>query len=255
MTDLFPTILLWTSFIFLLLVSAFFSFSETAVIAIDRIKLRAMVQSGNRRAHATQRLKENPRYFFGLILMGTNIAVVLLSAIGSHFLFTKNVIIATLIVNVIILVFAEITPKTLALRSPTRFGLLIGPTIQLGCRMFGWLIAGLTYLPARLFNLDVGYALSGGDIITEGQIKTMADVGEEEGAIDEGEGELVGRVIDVGNKSVADLMIPKVDIVFLRRDDRLRDAVKFNMEYGLSRFPVYGKMKMIFSGSFTPRTL
>jgi putative hemolysin len=170
------------------------------------------------------------------------VAVVVVAAIGSHYLFFReNILLATAIVDVVVLVLAQITPKTLALRRPTRFSLAVGPVIKLGARLFGWLVSALTYLPGRLFNLDVGYALSGGDIITEMQIKTLADVGEEEGAIDAGEGEMIGKVIDTGNKTVEELMIPKVDVVYLRMGDKLRDAVKLNMEYGLSRFPVYGE--------------
>jgi CBS domain containing-hemolysin-like protein len=225
-----------------LLAASFFALSETAIIALDRVRLRYLVKSGNRRAKAVEWLKDHPRHFFGIILLTTNMAVVVVAAIGSHYLFFReNILLATLIVDVIVLIFAEVTPKTLALRKPTSFSVVVGPTIRVAATMFGWLVSLMTYLPEKLFKLDLGYALSGGDIITEMQIKTMADVGEEEGAIDAGEGRMIGKVIDTGNKIVEDLMIPKVDIVYLKRDDRLRDAVKLNMEYGLSRFPVFGE--------------
>jgi len=235
-------ILLWVVFMLFVFMSAFFSFSESAIIALDRVRLKYLIQTGNKRADAAEWLKHNPRQFFGIILIGTNSAIVVATAIGSHYLiFPDRIILSMIIVDIIILILAEITPKTLALRRPTYSSILIGPTVKLLARVFGWLVWIFTYLPMKLFNLDVGYALSGGDIITEMQIKTMADVGEEEGAIEEGEGEMIGKVIDTGNKTVEDIMVPKVDVVYLREGDMLRDAVKLNIEYGLSRFPVYSK--------------
>ena len=235
-----PDILLWVAFILFLFVSAFFSFSESSIIALDRVKLRYLVQGGNRRADAAEWLKHNPRQFFGIILIGNNLAVVLLTAIGSHYLiFPDRIIVSMIIVDAIILIFAEIAPKTLALRRPTYSAIIVGPTVKLLSKVFGWLVWIFTYISAKMFNLDVGYALSGGDIITEMQIKTMADVGEEQGAIEEGEGEMIGKVIDTGNMTVEDMMVPNVDVVYLREGDKLRDAVKLNVEYGLSRFPVY----------------
>ena len=76
--------------------------------------------------------------------------------------------------NIIILVFAEVTPKKLALRRPTRFALFVSPVIRGFAALFGWVVTVLTYLPSKLFALDVGEALSGGDLITELQIK-LAD--------------------------------------------------------------------------------
>ncbi len=240
MSALVTEIILWVAFLVFLFAASFFALSETAVIAIDRVRLRYLVQSGSKRAVAVEWLKNNPRQFFGIILFGTNVAVVVVATIGSHFLFAReNVLLATAIVDVTVLIFAEITPKILALQRPTRFALAVGGILKRMIWLFGWLIAVLTFLPAKLFRLDVGHALSGADIITEMQIKTMADVGEEEGAIDEGEGEMISKVIDTGNKTVEELMIPKVDVVFLRKDDKLRTAVAQNMKYGLSRFPVY----------------
>jgi len=235
-------VLLWAAFIVFLFAAGFFAFSESAYLALDRVRLRHMAQAGSRRAVLAERLKENPRQFFGIILLGTNLAIVTIAAIGSHYLFFRdNVVLATLVVDAIVLIFAEVTPKSLALRQPTRFALKVSTGITVGIRLFGWIVTGLTYIPAKLFNLDTSKVHFGGGLITEGQIKTLAGVGEEQGSIDAGEGEMIGKVIDTGNKTVEELMIPKVDIVFLRKDDRLRDAVKVNMEYGLSRFPVYGE--------------
>ena len=235
-------LLLWAVFILFLFATAFFGFSESSYVALDRVRLMQLAQAGRRRAIIVEKLKNDPRQFFGLILLGTNIAVVGIAAIGSHYLFLRdNVPLATLIVDAIVLIFAEVTPKSLALRQPTRFALTMGPSIAVGIRLFGWLVSLFTYLPAKMFNLDAGYALSGRSSITEGQIKTLAGVGEEQGSIDIGEGEMISKVIDAGNKTVEEMMIPKVDIVFLRKDDRLRDAVRVNMEYGLTRFPVCGE--------------
>lgn len=243
MTELVLHIFLWVAFLLFLLASAFFSFSETAVIALDRVKLRHLVQEGKRKAKAAEWLKQNPRQFFGVVLIGTNIAVVAVAAIGSHYLFfperPERFIFAMIIIDLIVLVFAEITPKTLALRKPTSFSIIIAPTVKSLVNIFSWLVAAFTYLPSKLFNLDIGDALTGGDIITEMQIKTMVDVGEEEGTIDAAEGEMIGKVIDTGNMTVEELMVPRVDVVYLREGDKLRDAVKLNIEYGLSRFPVY----------------
>ena len=235
-------ILLWAGFILFLFAAAFFAFSESAYVALDRVRLMQLAQAGRRRAITLSQLKNNPSQFFGIILLGTNIAVVITAAIGSHYLFFRNNIpLATLVVDVIILIFAEVTPKSLALRQPTRFALAVAPAIKMAIRLMGWAVTVFTYIPAKMLDLDAGYALSGRSLITEGQIKTLAGVGEEQGSIDAGEGEMISKVIDTGNKTVQEMMIPKVDIVFLRKDDRLRDAVKVNMEYGLSRFPVYGE--------------
>jgi putative hemolysin len=240
MTGIALHIFLWMVFLVFLFLAAFFAFSETAVIALDRVKLRHLVQKGKRKAKAAEWLKENPRQFFGVVLIGTNVAVVVLAAIGSHYLFfPENLLIATIIVDAIVLIFAEIAPKSLALRKPTHFSIIVGSTVKFLVNIFGWLVNAFTFLPSKLFDLDVGDALAGADLITEMQIKTMVDVGEEEGTIDAGEGEMIGNVIDTGNMTVEELMIPSVDVVYLREGDKLRDAVKLNIEYGLSRFPVY----------------
>ena len=163
-----------TFFVFLL-AAGFFNLSETAIIALDRVKLRQLAQNGGRRAASVEWLKDNPRHFFGFILLATNLAVVIVAAIGTHYLFFReHFVLATLVVDAIVLIFAEVTPKTLALRKPTRFAIAVGPVINVAAKMFGWIVLALTYIPAKLFKLDAGYALSGGDIITEMQIKTLA---------------------------------------------------------------------------------
>jgi CBS domain containing-hemolysin-like protein len=228
-------------FVIFMIIAYFFAFAESATIAAQRVLLHHAGTEGDPRAKLVESFRNNPRRFFGTTLIGTNICIIVMSAVGAHTLLPGwglHIVLATLIVDIVILIFAEITPKILSLSHPTLNAMKISRSLDIASKILApvtWLI---TYLPSKMFNIDHIFHSGPGKIITEEQIVHMIGVSAKQGSIDTSEGERAVKVFKFGDTTVDEVMTPRADMVIITSGDSIRKALHIVNASGYSRLPV-----------------
>ncbi len=238
----------------LILLSAFFSSAETALTTVNKISLRSREDEGSKRAAIVRKLIENPGKLLSAILIGNN--VVNLSASSLNTVFATNLClkagwniaastvvgIATGILTILVLLFGEIIPKTLATRYSLSLSLAYGPIVYALTVVLTPVIFIVNLLSngiLRLFGADKEAQTS----ITENELLTMIDVSHEEGVIEQEEREMITNVVDFGDSLAKDVMVPRIDIVFADVNDSYDDLAEIFRREKYSRIPVYEDTK------------
>jgi len=229
-------------FLICLLFSAFFSSSETAFISLQRIRLEHMVSTKVKGASRVARMLERPERLLSTILLGNNLVNTAAAALGTviavHLWGERGVIIATVCVTVLLLVFAETTPKTIANQHAERLSLLFARPLS----AISWL---LTPFVVVLSWIATGFTrLFGGKPVVRSlaspeEIRTMISVGHKEGTVEEHEAEMLHKVFEFGNRPVREVMVPRPEVVAIEQGSRVADFLALYAESPLSRFPVY----------------
>ena len=224
------------------LLSAYFSATETAFSTFNRIRVKNMAEKGNKKAALALRLSDNYDSLISAILIGNNIVNILASAMAT-LLFAKLIInqdlaatVSTAVLTVAILVFGEISPKTIAKYNPESFVLFSAPIINfVRVILFPFIIIfnGWQKLLAKLFkkNEDQG--------MTEEELISIIEEAEEEGDIDKEESDLIKSAIEFGDLEVGDIFTPRIDITSLPVGADKETVAKTFSESGYSRLPVY----------------
>ncbi len=227
----------------LLVLSGFFSMSETALVSLDRLRLRQLVSENRKNALLVKKLKADPHKMLITILIGNNLVNVAASAIAAVLAVgafgSLGVGIVTFALTLIILVFGEITPKSVATSHSERISLFVARPLYFLSRLLSPLIFFLDWISTLIMFL-VGLRKRHPDRkLTENQLKDLVELGAKEGAIEHEEKELVHKVFRFGDISVKEIMKPKKDMMCLDADKTLRDALGVIIASGLTRFPVY----------------
>lgn len=240
--------------VILLLLSAFFSSAETALTTINRISLRSLEEDGNKRAVIVSKLIENPGKLLSAILIGNNIVNLSASSLATVFatnlcissgwkISTSTVVgIATGILTLLVLLFGEIMPKTLATRYNMPLALAYAPIIRILIIILTPLIFIINSMSnglLKLFGADKNKQAS----MTENELLTIIDVSHEEGIIESEEHEMITNVVDFGDSLAKDVMVPRIDIVFADIDDSYDELAAIFIEEKYSRIPVYENSK------------
>ncbi|HJJ44047.1 MAG TPA: hemolysin family protein [Methanocorpusculum sp.] len=219
-------------FIILLIVSAFFSASEVALVGINRAKVRSLADSG-KKGRRLEKLKNNPDHFLITILIGNNIANVgaaaLATAVALEFFQNNGIAIATGVVTILLLIFSEIGPKTYANRKLEFVALLVATPIY----FLTLLLSPFFFIYDKLRKNDIAPS------VTEDEIREWIDVGEMEGAIEEDEKEMIYSVLRFNDTTAKEIMTPRPDVAVLEDTVTLEEAVRHFRETGFSRVPVY----------------
>ena len=256
------TLALETVFIFMLiLINGFFAGSEVAIISLRRSRVQELVEAGDDRASAVQRLKDDPDRFLATIQIGINLVSTLASAIGGALavrvirplldrlpgggLGAAGELIALGIVVVVItyltIVFGELVPKSLALRYAEQVALAIaGPHEAFG-RWFSLIGRPLTASSRLILSLFGAAPQGTTGFVSEAEIKLMVQEGKEKGIFDQTEQELIHSVFEFTETSVKEVMIPRPQIDAIELETPLAEVLKFVVETGYSRYPVYNK--------------
>jgi len=229
-------------FLICLILSAFFSSSETAFVSLQRIRVEHLVETKVRGARRVVRLIKQPERLLSTILLGNNFvntaAAALATVLAVHFWGEQGIIIATIGVTIILLVFCETTPKTIATHHAERLSLILARPIE----SLSWLLTPfvivLSWIAARFGGL-VGGAPMPRSLISEEEIRTMISVGHKEGTVEEEEAEMLHNVFEFGDRPVREVMVPRPEVVCLEEGSTLADFLKLYAESPLSRFPVY----------------
>ena len=230
--------------IILIIMTAFFSAVESALLSLSRFRVRYMVEKKRFGAAYVKKLKDDPERFLSTILIGNSIVTVAASALGTSIaltIFHENAIaIATGIMTFLVLVFGEITPKSLATRNNEIVSLFTA-------RIIWWLSIALYPIIRlldrflKMMNRLVG--TKGLSIITKEELKSIVKMGEEEGSIKDLEKKMIHRIFDFENTTASDVMTPRKNIVSVSSDIMIKDVLQLPNAKMYSRFPVYEKSK------------
>jgi CBS domain containing-hemolysin-like protein len=226
-------------FIICVLLSAFFSSTEVALISMTRARVRTLVNEGRPGAAAIAQLKESPEHLLITILIGNNIvnvgAAALATAIAIQWFGDVGVGIATGVVVIILLFFGEIGPKIYAARASDSFALTVAPVILFLSRILSPVIWAIERISPRL---GIGKDAAEPSV-TEEEIKEWIDVGKEEGTIEQDEQEMLYSVLEFGDTTAREIMTPRVDVTLMEDTTSFEDAIRIFNESGFSRIPVY----------------
>lgn len=226
-------------FILCILLSAFFSSSEVALISITRAKARTLANEGRPGSKAVAALKESPEHLLITILIGNMVvnitATAIATAIAIQMFGDLGVGIATGFVVIVLLVFGEIGPKIYATRASDSFALTIAPIILFMSRLLTpviWLVERVS--PS--FGIGKDIAEPG---ITEDEIKEWIDVGKEEGTIEQGEQDMLYSVLEFADTTAREIMTPRVNVILMEDTVSFEEAIRIFNDTGFSRIPVY----------------
>jgi len=230
-------------FVVLLGFSAFFSSSETALFSLNSVQIEKMRADGNPRIGLVQQLLSEPRRLIVTILIGNefvNVAASVLSAaMVIQLLGAENKLFNLFIMVPILLVFGEITPKTLAIRNNVAFATYQSRPIDMFARSIAPLRWAVRTLADWFTTLIVGTERSPGNIVTEDMVRTLAHEAVGEGVLDHMEAQLIDQIFDFGNRTVEDLMTARADVTFVPVNASGVEILEIFHQSKQSRMPVF----------------
>jgi putative hemolysin len=225
-----------------LMLSAFFSSSETAFISLQRIRIEQMVNTKVRGAKRVARMVEQPEKLLSTILLGNNFvntaAAALATALAIRFWPEQGVLIATIVVTIVLLIFCETTPKTIATRHAEKLSLAFAQPISALSWLLTPLVVALSWIASGFSKIFGGTPVPR-SLASEEEIRTMISVGHKEGTLEKGEAEMLHNVFEFGNNPVKEVMVPRTEVVWVEKGTKLADFLKLYTKSPLSRFPVY----------------
>ena len=229
--------------VFLILLSAFFSSAETSMTAANRIRIRSLAEEGNKRAIILEKVISNSGKMLSTILIGNNIVNIAASSLATTFtikVFGNMYIgVATGVMTLLVLLFGEITPKTIATLQADRLALAYARPIY-------WLMTILTpviFIVGKLaggilFVLRIDPNARQGTI-TEHELRSMVNAGQENGVIEREEKQMIYNVFDFGDSAAKDVMIPRIDMTFIDVESTYKELMDIFKEDMHTRFPVF----------------
>jgi CBS domain containing-hemolysin-like protein len=224
----------------LLLCSAFFSASETSFSSLNRMKLKNLANKGHKRAALALKLAENYDRLLSTVLIGNNIVNITASALGTA-LFTRlfgsiGVTISTVVVTVLVLLFGEISPKTMAKETPERFAVFSAPILRFFVALFRPLNHFFTLWKGCIVRV---FRVKADRSVTEAELLTFVEEVRQEGGINAQEEDMIRRTIEFDDLTAQEIITPRVDLAAVDlREEPERIEEKF-YETGFSRLPVY----------------
>ena len=232
---------LWVALVILVDFSAFFSASETAFSSLNQIRLKSRAEDGDSSAARVLAMAEQYDKLLSTILIGNNIVNIAAASIGT-ILFTRmlgaerGATVSTIVLTIIVLIFGEVTPKSLAKEMPEKVATAVSPFLVLLMA----LMTPLTWLFTQWKKLLGHFVHSGeADTITEGELMTMVSEAENDGELTDRESELIRSAIEFDDVEVEEILTPRVDVVAVEDDIPLEELAQTFAESGYSRLPVY----------------
>ena len=232
---------LWVALVILVGFSAFFSASETAFSSLNQIRLKSRAEDGDSSAARVLNMAEQYDKLLSTILIGNNIVNIAAASIGT-ILFTRmlgaerGATVSTIVLTIIVLIFGEVTPNSLAKEMPEKVATAVSPFLVLLMA----LMTPLTWLFTQWKKLLGRFVHSGeADTITEGELMTMVSEAENDGELTDRESELIRSAIEFDDVEVEEILTPRVDVVAVEDDIPLEELAQTFAESGYSRLPVY----------------
>ncbi len=226
----------------LLGLSAFFSASETALSTVNRIRIRTLSEQGNKRAMRVMLLIEKPDKMLSAILIGNNIVNLSASSLATTWTMnmfgSKAVGVATGVVTLLVLIFGEITPKTMATARAEKISLRVAGIIWCLTIVLTPLIMIVGFLSGMVIRLLSGGKEEKHETITEQELRTIVDVSNEEGVIENDEKKMINNVFDFGDIVAKDIMVPRIDMVYIKSGASYDDIIEIYSKEKYTRYPV-----------------
>src|SRR5919108_1521876 len=228
------------------LLAALASGTETALTSVGRLRVRYLAEQGSKAAATLQRLRADPNRFLSTVLFTNTLALIVAStaaALLSDSLFTKwgvpsewrlwLTLLDSVVLSVVLLIVAEVTPKTLALAHAERVALAAAVPVDRLAAFLGPILWAVTIISRGL----TGGRAARAPYLTEEELITALHVSEEAGVIEEQEHQMIHGIIEIGDKTVREIMIPRTDIVAIPKEAGLRESVKLFQENPPTRMP------------------
>jgi putative hemolysin len=229
-------------FIVCLLLSAFFSSSETAFTALQRVKMEHMANTGVPGAKRVARMMRHPEKLLSTILTGNNLVNTAAAALGTVLAISVwkewGILISTIGVSIILLIFCESTPKLIAVHNAERLSIRLAKPVEAASRLFAPAVLVLSAIASRFSRLAGGEPVVR-SLVSEEEIRTMISVGHKEGTVEEAEAEMLHKVFDFGDRPVREVTVPRTEVVWIEKGTKLADFFNVYAESPLSRFPVF----------------
>lgn len=230
--------------VFLLVCSAFFSGSETGLTAVSRARIYQLVQEGNAKARKVLRLRECKEQLIGAILLGNNLVNIAATAVSTgvaiHYLGDDGIYYVTIIMTVIVLVFAEVLPKTYAIQQPERVALAVAPLVSIIVRLFSPVTLTVQWTIASLFRI-LGVDVNGNNALISSAdiIRGTIELQHKEGDIVKQEKDMLGGILDLEEVEVGDIMVHRKQIEMINADMPVRDIIRQVTSSTHSRLPFW----------------
>ena len=245
----------------LILVNAFFSMSEMAIVTLNDNKIDKMASEGNKKAKQIQKLTENTSSFLSTIQIGVTLAGFLTSATAAQsfaemlanaiaktaivevipvgIISGFSTVVITLVMSYFSLVLGELVPKKIAMNKPEKMAFMAAPILVFVAKVTKPIVKFLAFSTngvLRLIGIDPH---ADEEVVTEEEIRMMVDVGGEKGVIEDVQIEMINNIFEFDDIDVADIMTHRTDMVCVDEEEPLSEAVKLSIENGFSRIPVY----------------
>lgn len=226
--------------VILVMCSAYFSATETAFTSLNTIRMKTWAENGDKRAARALAVGEDYDKLLSSILIGNNIVNITATTI-STLLFTKIFVtygatISTVVITIVVLIFGEISPKSVAKEFPERFAMFSAPIL----RVIIVVLTPLNFLFSMWKKLlSKIFKPSGDDGITEEELMGIVDQAESEGGLDAHEGDLIRASIEFNELDVSDILTPRVDLVAVDEESTMQEVGALFVENGYSRLPIY----------------
>ena len=229
----------------LIILSMLFSISESAFLGMNKLRLRILRKNKNRRAVRAGKLLDKKEHLINTILISNDLVNIFLSAILTSIalsLFgTKGVTIATFTATVLLLIFGEITPKTIATRCPDPIAYGLSGFISIFVKLMYplvFIVTTFSRIVLRIFGIKTDRQKKS---YTEEEIKTFFEMSSESGIIEEDENRFMNQIFKFSDLEAQDIMVPRTRIRAVPHDATYRDIIELSQRLGFTRFPVYRK--------------
>jgi putative hemolysin len=233
-------------FVVLFLISlgfaAFFCSAETAFIGTQKLRLQSLIEKGDSRAKLVAKIMERPEKFLATVLLGINVFETLAATMGTVIavaLWGENLgaVLATIIIALTTLIFAEYVPKTLAARYSEKIAVAYAQPIVAISTVFYPVVYLLNHIGIKLSSMPDGNTTR--PTFSEEEMHTMISVGHREGAVEEDAAEMLHNVFEFGDRPVSEVMTRRAEVVFLEKNAKLSEFLAVFTENPLSQFPVF----------------
>jgi len=222
---------------------ALLSSSEVAFISLNRIRLRNLIEKGNTKAEIAQKIRDEHDRLFSAVILSGNLFTILATSVGTAIAISFlgediGVVVATIAMTILTVVFGELAPKTFAMSHAEKISLAMARPIEIYIKIISPLVNVFNKMSNAIIRLFGGEVVPAPQLMTEEEMKAMIKIGEEEGAIEKEEKEMLHNVFAFGDKKVTEAMVPRTEMVVIAKDAVVADALSLVSEEGYSRYPV-----------------
>lgn len=217
--------------------------AESSFISVNKIRIRSLIDKGDKRAMAVQKMLDQHDRLFSVVILSGNLFTILATSIGTA-LFIRllgpetGIIVATIMMTFLTVVFGELTPKTFAVTHSEAVSLFLARPMRVYMKLITpliWIFHQSTAVILKMLGVKEKPSVP---YVTEDEIKTMINIGEEEGTIESEEKDLLHRVFEFGDTEVSEAMVPRTETVAVDYDTSVKEILELVSEKGYSRYPV-----------------